>query len=458
MNHFNKLSRRKFLSQSGLASLYSAPVISSLLNFRLMNSAVAANPTIANGDYKALVCVFLAGGNDSFNMLVPRKAGLAAEYRQARGNLALLDSSLLPVNHQNGDPYGLHPAMGEVQSLYNSGKVSFVANVGTLIGPTSLADFNAGLNLPVGLFSHKDQIQHWQTSLPQSRKAFSGWAGRVSDMLTDTVNLNSPFGINLSINNLNIMQKGLQTNAFVLNEFGSANTLNPYESGPVGNVLGQTYQNIFAKTYATETKRAMNLATDYTQAISATTIQTPFPASGLGNALKGVARSIASRTALGMNRQIFFVQLGGFDHHDDVLIQQHEKLAEVSAALGAFHTALAQLGVSGKVTTYTASDFGRSLSSNTDGSDHGWGGNVMVMGDAVDGGKIFGSYPQAMYSGNPLDTGRGRFLPTTSVDEFNAELAMWFGIPNDASLQEIFPNIRNFFAAGGTKGPLEFLT
>ena len=452
------LSRRGFLTRSGMAGLYSAPVMSSLLNFRLMNTAAAAVPGIAGSDYKALVCVFLAGGNDSFNMLIPRKAGLAAEYRQSRGNLALADASLLRINHQNGDPYGLHPSMPEIQSLYNSGKAAFVANVGTLVNPTTLADYHAGRNLPVGLFSHKDQIQHWQTSLPQTRKSMSGWAGRVSDMLSDTVNRDSPFGLNLSINALNIMQKGQQTSAYVLNDNGGANTLNPFENSSVRGILGQTYENIFSKTYAQESKRAISLATDYTQAVSGTSLATPFPNSGLGTALKGVARSIASRVALGMNRQIFFVQIGGFDHHDDVLNLQHEKLTEVSAALGAFQASMDSLLLSQNVTTFTASDFGRSLSSNSDGSDHGWGGNAIVMGGAVDGGKIYGNFPQSMALGNPLDTGRGRFLPTTSVDEFNAELAMWFGIPNDGSLENVLPNIRNFFAAGGTRGPMRFLT
>ncbi len=457
MTSFDNLSRRHFLSRTGLAGLASTPVLSSLLNLRLMNSAVAATNNFDATGYRALVCVFLAGGNDSFNMLVPRGAVPYSEYSASRGRLALASNSLLPISHQNGSQYGVHPAMPDVQNLYNQGDLGFVANVGTLVEPTTVADFNAGRNLPVGLFSHKDQIQHWQTSLPQSRGALSGWSGRVADMLTDTVNLTSSFGLNIGIGEFNAMQKGNQTNAFVVDRTGNAIELNPFQLTPAKSILQDTYQNIFAKTYAAQSSASIDLAKEYSQLTGSAVVNTPFPASGMGSGLKGVARAIASRSALGMQRQIFFVQLGGFDHHDDVLVKQQEKLTEVSQALGAFWNALVELGMTNNVTTFTASDFGRTLSSNNDGSDHGWGGNQMVMGGAVRGGRIYGTFPGSLAVGNPLDTGRGRFLPTTSVDEFNAELAMWFGVPNDGSLEQVLPNIRNFYAGGSTVGPLGFL-
>ena len=462
-NQIRGLSRRDLIKLSGgCAALSSTSILAQLLNLQLTKTAVAAEGD--SSGYKALVCVFLFGGIDSHNVLTPYGDEYAA-YSDIRTNLAIPEEDLIPIADSSGRQYGIHPGMQGVADIYNAGDAAFVANVGSLIEPTDRASYNSRSNLPLGLFSHSDFIQHWQTSIPQSRSAVNGWAGRMADMLTDSVNDNPHISMNIALNSLNIMQTGSTVTPYVVSASG-ATTLSGYNTGNSANriytattdgILGQTYSDLLEKTYADRKRGSIDGAAEFNAAVGGVELTTVFPGSSLAGQLKMVAKAIASRDTLSQRRQIFFVSAGGWDHHDFLLSKQADMLPMVSGALSAFYEATKELGVENDVTAFTASDFGRTLTSNGDGSDHAWGGNHIVVGGAVNGSNVYGQYPATLDpSQNDLDVGRGRIIPTTSVDEYNAELAHWFGVPNDGSLESVLPNVRNFFSSGGAP-PLGFL-
>lgn len=455
-----KLNRRDFVRLSGgCAGLTSLSLMSTILNLKMTNAAVAAAGNF--NDYRALVCVFLFGGNDSFNTLIPNDDAGFADYAEKRGGagvpggLAIPRDQLLPITDSSGRAFGVHPGMPEVQQLFTDGNLAFVANVGSLIQPTTLDDYRNRRNLPLGLFSHSDEQRNWQTSIPQNRSIQIGWAGRMADILTDSVNTNAAVSINIALNSLNILQTGnvvtpyiVGTNgATVLNGYGAGGALNQILTGTTDSLLGESYRNLLEQSYANVRRSSIDGAAEFNAATSGVQLNTQFPATGLGAQLQMVARTIGAHSQLGHTRQIFFVAMGGFDNHANLLAAQAGLLPQVSQALKAFYDATVELGLSDKVTTFTASDFSRTLTSNGRGSDHAWGANHMVLGGSVLGGRVYGEYPMSLLSNN-LDTGRGRLIPTTSVDEYAAELAMWFGMPNDAQMEEIFPNIRNFLGAG----------
>ncbi len=461
----NQWSRRQFLSAAGGCSAMSALTSSSaLLGLSLSNGVLAQNRSIT--DYKAMVCIQLAGGIDSFNVLAPLDPQGYQDYADVRGNLALDQSVLLPIEDSSQRAFGLHPGLGELATLYQTGAVALMANVGTLVEPVSLADYNAELSrLPLGLFSHSDQQQHWQTSVPQSRTQLSGWAGRMADMLNDASNANEAVSMNISLGGVNMLQTGNLVQPYVIGSDG-APLLDGYEAEFALNriltrsrdsLLSQTYSNLMTQSVANRQRVAIDASIEFNAAAGQQTITTQFPESSLGQSLRRVAMTIGARTELGQARQSFFVSAGGWDHHDDVLAKQTVMLPDLSASLKAFHDALVELGVLDQVATFTISDFARTLTTNGNGSDHAWGGNHLIMGGGVKGGDVYGSYPESLRAGNSLDVGRGRILPTTSVDEYNAELAMWFGVQNNVELQDVFPNIRNFFDSSQTSGPIGFM-
>jgi uncharacterized protein (DUF1501 family) len=461
---FRTLSRREFLKLSGgCSALTSTSILSTLVSLKLTNSAVATAGDLSG--YKAIVCIFLLGGYDSFNVLVPNDPAGYADYSAHRRNLALRQIDLLPVVDRSGRQFGIHPGMPEVRDLYNSGKLGFLANVGSLVAPTTKADYNAKRNLPVGLFSHSDLIQHWQTSIPQSRQQVNGWGGRMADILTDTVNSNPFISMNIALNAVNVFQTGNRVIPFVIGT-GGATVLNGYNgtgvqdrifTRAINDLQTSNYAGLLEKSYATTTRGSIDAAIAFNAAFNNVNLTTVFPNTSLGNQLKAVARTIGSQAALGQARQIFFVSWGGWDHHDEVLNNQANMLPQVSQAMKAFYDATVELGVSNNVTSFTASDFARTLSSNGNGSDHAWGGNHLVMGGAVSGGHVYGQYPTSLAANGSLDVGRGRLIPTTSVDAYNAELALWYGLDNDNNLEAILPNIRNFLAAGSSTPPVGFL-
>jgi uncharacterized protein (DUF1501 family) len=454
------ISRRRFLGQASCAAVGTTALFNTVVNMGMLN-ALAADST----EYRGLVCLFLSGGIDSFNVLVPRGAAEYAEYAAVRGDLALPQDQLLPITPATADgrEYALHPGLVELQSLFEQGRLAVLANVGTLVEPTTLQQFkNGSVALPLGLFSHSDQAMHWQTSLPDQRNA-SGWAGRMADVLQEG-NCNQNISMNISLSGSNVFQTGQYVAHYTITENGSTGLRDYGGSSPgalvrteaIDGLLGLHYQHLFEKTFAARMRSAIDAHVEFSQAIAAVPpLATQFSNTTLSRRLRMIALTIAARDALCMRRQTFFVEAGGWDHHDEVLQNQEAMLPVVSRALSEFQSALDELGVADQVTTFTASDFGRTLSSNGRGSDHAWGGNHLVLGGSVQGGDIYGSFP-ALHAGSPLDTGRGRLIPTTSVDEYFADLALWFGVPA-ADLDLVLPNLERFYAADSSVPPIGML-
>jgi uncharacterized protein (DUF1501 family) len=465
------LSRRRFLGQASCAAVSTLPVLSTLLNLKFASS-IASAQTVPGSEYRALVCLFLNGGNDSFNMLAPRGAAEYAEYAAVRQDLAIPAGDLLPINPLNaaqvGRQLGVHPGMPELRQLFEDGNAAFVANVGTLVEPgVTKAGFASGLSkLPVGLFSHSDQTEQWQTSLPDTRSGI-GWAGRAADLLNG-MNAHPAVSMNISLAGSNVWQTGNSVFEYAITPDGavgltgySKDWVQEYgtrqiRSAAVDGQLAMEYANVFQRTFAGSQRSALDAYDLFSGATSgALPAGATFPTSNLGRQMEMIARTIAGRNALGAVRQTFFVSLGGWDHHDEVLVNQANMLPVVSQAVGSFYHALELLGVQNNVTLFLASDFGRTLSSNGRGSDHAWGGNTFVVGGAVDGKKIYGAYPD-LYADSPLDIGRGRLIPTTSVDSYFAELALWLGVPR-SSLPLVLPNIGRFLDLSGASAPVGFL-
>jgi uncharacterized protein (DUF1501 family) len=481
-------TRRQFLGHVSCAAISSLPILSTLLNLRLASSIANAAPP-ANGEYRALVCLFQSGGNDSFNLLAPYSGASSThadsyvEYTNSRGNLALAKASLHQINPLNtpGRTFGVHPSMPQLAARFEAGQAAFVANVGTLIEPVQnrAQVAAASKRLPLGLYSHSDQIEQWQTSVPHSRSGI-GWAGRMQDLLKD-INSNQTVAMNISTDGSNVFQTGITGAEYAVDPgndnapAGGAVALTGYAanydpnngvtnaaSAAVDGQLALSYSNLLQQTFQQKRRTAQEAYALYSSATSsALPGNVTFPNTSLGRQLRQVAKAIAGRAALGALRQTFFVNRGGWDHHSETLALQLGMLAEVDAALAAFWSQLVALGVQNQVTVFSGSDFGRTLTSNDRGSDHAWGGNHFVMGGSVVGRRIYGQYPSLAVNSdsgpevNPLDTGRGRLIPTTSCDQYFAEMALWLGVPV-SSLPLILPNIGNFYAGGGAP-PLGFL-
>jgi uncharacterized protein (DUF1501 family) len=483
------VSRRKFIGQASCAGISSIPLLNTLLNLRLASSIANAAPP-ASGEFRAIVCLFLSGGNDSFNMLAPYSgpssthADSYAEYAASRGNLAIdqVDFHQIHPDNTPGRVFGVHPSMPNLAARFEAGDAAFVANVGTLIEPVQNRSqvIAASKLLPLGLYSHSDQIEQWQTSVPHSRTGI-GWAGRMMDLIK-SVNPGQAVSMNISMDGSNVFQSGVTGAEYAVNPGnsqepeGGATSLDGYAklynandnfanaaSSAVDGLLAKQYNNLLQETWQTKRRTAM-LA--YEQYAAATAGALPgnitFPNTSLGRQLRQVCKAIMGRSGLGAVRQTYFVNRGGWDHHSDTLALQEEMLGEVDAAIGAFWAQLVALGIENQVTLFTGSDFGRTLTSNDRGSDHAWGGNHFVMGGSVFGKNIYGQYPSLAVnpeSGteiNPLDTGRGRMIPTTSCDQYFAELALWLGVP-PSSLSLVLPNVGNFYSAGSSSPPLGFL-
>ncbi len=411
-------------------------------------------------DYKALVCVFLFGGNDSFNMLVPRSTAEYDVYAAARQNLAVARDVLLPIQPltNDGAQYGLHPGMPGIRDLFEVGRAAVIANVGPLIQPTTRDQYlNRTVPVPPQLFSHNDQQDQWHT-LRGRAGIPTGWAGRIADALASETGAQQ-IALNISLNGTTRFQAGASTLPYTIGTTGApayfGMTRAPEDRdrrAAFDALLGRNWPSIFARAFARVNRRALDTADLVNAALAlAPTLTTPFPSSRLAQQLAMVARLIAVRDELEMSRQIFFVAAGGFDTHDNQVSDQPNLLVDVSASIAAFHAATVELAVANQVTTFTQSDFGRTLTSNGDGTDHGWGGHQLVAGDAVRGRDIFGRMPR-LEIGGPDDVGAGRIIPTISVDQFAATLAKWFGVA-DAELNAIAPNLSNF-----TQRDLGFLT
>jgi uncharacterized protein (DUF1501 family) len=455
----DRINRRRFLEAAAAGGLAYAFGRTPQAAFAATSASQAAFD-----DYKALVCVFLFGGNDSFNMVVPRSNAEYAEYAASRQNLAIAQSSLLPLNPLLPDPdgvlYGLHPSLPEIVTLFEQDMAcAIVANMGPLIEPTTKAQFlSKSVRLPPQLFSHNDQQDQWQ-ALKGEESARSGWGGRVADVLTDSalpIPLVQPLAVNLSLAGQTLFQTGLSSAPYTMGPTGpveiygldAADPLSLARRAAFDTVIGANYPTIYERAFARVQQSARQSAGTIGRALAtvrspnAAPFTTPFPASPLGTQLRTVAEMIAARDQLLVNRQIFFVATGGFDTHDAQVANQPGLLGNISRCLAAFYRATVELGIAPSVTTFTQSDFGRTLTSNGDGTDHAWGGNQLVIGGGVAGRSIVGRYPLLRIDG-PEDVGGGRMIPSTSCDQHAATLAAWFGVP-DSQLGLIAPHLGNF--------------
>ena len=459
------ISRRKFIGQTGLSLLGTSALLSPLNPLRALGSAAALGSGNKRAPYKAMVCLLLSGGNDSFNMLIPRGDPEYSQYATTRSNLAIPQSEIIPINPLTGDgqQYGLHPGMPEMAQLFNDGKLSLISNLGTLIRPTTKEEiWNGTAELPLGLFSHADQVQQWQSGRTNERSAI-GWGGRVADLMHN-MNSNQNISMNISLSGSNIFENGENTIEFVIDRYGGSGiwgygdewSFYQFRTSAINSMLERQYADMYQKTYIKTIKKSNDANLEFMQAIEGVPdFNTEFSDNGLSQSFLMIAKSIAARETLGFERQIFFVEYSGWDHHDNVLNNQAEMLPEVSKALSEFNSAMEVLETSNNVTTFSMSDFGRTLTSNGNGTDHAWGGNALVMGGAVNGQDMFGTFP-SLELGNPLDIGDGILIPTLSTDEYMAEIAMWFGVENN-DVSSIFPNLSNFYDIDSGIPPIGFL-
>lgn len=444
-----KYSRRRFLQHTGIAIGASA----AMPFLPVMQELEAATIDVSD-DYKALVCIMLSGGNDSFNMLVPMDLAEYDDYQTSRNHLALNRESLYTLDgRHSGKRYGVHGAMPKTRLLFNQHKLSFIANIGALVEPTTKKDYQKNsVSLPLGLMSHADQLRHWLTSIPNQRVNY-GVAGQVADRIQKD-NRNQRISMNISMAGNNFFQTGKQVNEYAITDQGSVglninekrNELDEVLYSSFNRMLQRDYESDFKQTYMDILRKAQASHEGFRQATKNHEIRTAFSESELSQQLKQVAKTIASAKDLGMKRQTFYVHYHGWDHHDELLNAHAEMLGVLDSALYEFNYALESLKLEENVMTFTASDFGRSLTSNGNGTDHAWGGNSIVMGGGMlqknNGGKLFGEYPNLALESD-LDIGGGVLIPTSSTDQLYAELLQWYGI-KDYVIKEILPNLSNF--------------
>ncbi len=407
----------------------------------------------SSANYRALVCVFLFGGNDSNNTVIPMDDSSFQAYTSIRGSLALSASELTrTVYSVSNAPFAFHGMLAELASMFSSKELAVVANTGSLVQPLTRSQYQGSqAPIPLNLFSHSDQQLQWQTAMAQGNSP-TGWAGRVADYLVSQKINSSNFPAFLSVAGNALEGQGVSTlpvaiapgQSLTLKAAGgaaaSASRLNPLTTlltSDNGLSLVQAANNTMSNSMADAAALQAALA-------KTTALKTQFPNTNLGSQLQQVAQIIQVQSYLGMNRQIFFCSLGGFDTHAGELETHNNLYPQLSQALAAFYSATEELGMADNVTTFTESDFSRTFQpTTTDGSDHAWGSHHLVLGGAVRGGQIYGEFPAFELAGpNDTDT-RGRWIPTTSVDQYGATLCSWFGIP-DSALATVFPNFANF--------------
>jgi uncharacterized protein (DUF1501 family) len=438
------LNRRTFIKYASLAAAGNAAAIRP---FGALNALAQGTSS-----YKALVCVFLFGGNDANNSLIPFDTAGYSNYSTIRGPLAIPQSQLLQLSAMPN--FALNPNLPDIQTLFDNGNAAFVANVGTLIEPTTKAQFKAGTGLPTNLFSHPDQQLEWQNAA-QSGATSSGWAGRIADALNTSYNPGASVPMITSVAGDTLFCNGAASTPVSVSpgnlsgaqcsegttecgaQLATAQALLSFDSGLT---LVQADNSITTNAYA--------YAKTLSGAVqSVSPLKTVFPAGGLGAQLQQIAQIIQVRAALGVSRQIFFCGIGNFDTHSDQLTLQNTLLAGISPALAAFYNATVEMGVQSSVTTFTMSDFSRTFQPNSNtGSDHAWGSHHIVLGGAVKGGTMYGTWPTLALNG-PDDSGtNGRWVPTTGSVQYAATLASWFGV-STAQMPTIFPNISSFATA-----------
>ena len=436
-------SRRDFLR----TALGSFGAVGALSKFGEM-TALASNPTNAGVPYQALVCIFLAGGNDGHNTVFPVQTAQQnySLYQQGRATLALPSPPAATTIHNGADVYGLHPNLPEIASMYNNQQnVAIVANVGNLVKPITRQQYNSpGAIVPLQLFSHADQVNQWQSAIPD-QPATTGWGGRAEDLMAGVNGTN--FSPITSTSGCGLFCTGQNTFASTV-PVGGASLLQGANSGTRLNAVNtlMTFDNGLSLVSAANKvyQRGVGFSKALNAAIASAKISTVFPGSLLGQQLLTVAKIVNIQKALGIERQVFFCQLGGFDTHGDELNSQGPLLQQFSQAVAAFYSEMGVQGQANNVTTFTASEFGRTLQPNGNGgTDHAWGGHHFVIGGSVQGGKFYGQYPSLALGGSDDANSRGTLIPTTSIAQYAATLATWFGV-DPMNLQTVCPNIGNF--------------
>lgn len=450
MNTDCGISRRNFLQLGASVGM--------LLGLGRLKMAQAALPS----DYKALVCLFMFGGNDGHNLVVPLQSAQYNAYLGVRGSsgFALPQNQLLPISDAIQGAFGLHYAMPEMQTLYNQGKLALLANVGMLVQPTSYSQFNSpGYPLPLNLRSHADQVVEMQTGIPNAGGS-TGWGGRTLDLMEFNYSYNSAtsFPVSVSMNSPALFCAGAIVRNVSLQpgNYLDQNGLSAYPAAAAqaraaaqAQIAAVTNGNSMIDAANSVMSDAIALNPLLKNAAAAVAFQKSFPSTALGNQLQDIARMISLNAQLSVGRQVFFCSLGGFDTHGGQSYQQWDLLQQVSQALDAFYAATVQLGVGSQVTAFTLTDFGRTLQPSGSGTDHGWGNHHLIVGDAVQGGKIYGKFPLMTNYANFNATNddyadnRGVMLPGISLSQYGATLAKWFGAA-DADLNGLFPTLPNF--------------
>jgi uncharacterized protein (DUF1501 family) len=465
-------TRRQFIRQAACAALGTTALTSAIRDLRFMNAAVAQSNA---QDYKALVCIFLQGGNDSNNLILPTIQEEYDNYATIRTPvLAIPQSSILPVTSlaSDGHGYGLHPCCPELQTLFGEGKLATLFNTGTLVFPLTRSQYQSNsFKKPPQLFSHSDQVTQWQTSIPDQPPS-TGWGGRCADLMA-AVQPNAPISLSVTLSGSNTFEVGNTISQYSVSTSGAIplSGVSGARLTALTNILGYAYPNMQAQAYAGVAKHSIDTGALLNNAIASTKLPTywttPFPTkitpptgvttfnSSLAPQLQMAARLIEAGNrsqangGFGMRRQIFFCQVGGYDLHTNQTSQGNTTtgshanlLAELSQCMLAFQRAMEQLGLSKNVTAFTASDFGRTFPCNGQGTDHGWGSHHLILGGAVKGQQTYGKFPTLAING-PDDTNTGRWIPTTAIDQYFSTLALWFGV-DPGNIATVFPNIGRF--------------
>ncbi|PAS98593.1 MAG: Tat pathway signal protein [Candidatus Dactylopiibacterium carminicum] len=446
----SQTSRREFLRQAAAFSLLQA---AGPLGLQLAGIGAASAAEAPADDYRVLVCLFLYGANDGHNTVLPLAPDAYATYAAARASIALPHEQILPLP---GQDLGLHPALAPLHPLFQRGQMAVLANVGPLLVPIPDATaFKAGvIPRPPKLFSHNDQQAIWQAFSPEG--ATLGWGGRIADLLAS--HNGSPLFTAVSASGSAVLLAGKQTLPYQITPEGAIGFQRITTGKPRTAAVTQALRaqisagsGLIARDYAAVVERSIeaeSLLSGALAGLPAEDARVALPEdlarNNLAKQLQIVARLIGVRgeSGLAQRRQVFFVSLGGFDTHDDQLVRQQKLLTDVASAVAWFQEALGRLEASRQVTLFTASDFGRTLTANGDGSDHGWGSHHFIVGGAVQGGKVYGEFPEVALS-TRLDVGNGRLLPTTAVDQYAATLARWIGV-READLPLVLPNVRQF--------------